>query len=174
MWKWYHPWAGGPGFYKEAGRAKAGEKSSEVTSISPRCLLQLPPPGLCPDFTSWLSVIRWTKPFFSKLLLVILFITATQPTPGRKDLFYLSAYTMAGTHPSVHLRIYLHMDTILMVYSLSLLYWSNCVGLLLSPLSPHPFSRAFLGCGPARHSRLRFSCTGPEISHFPKGVEKGI
>lgn len=107
IWEWFHPWAGGTGFYKKAGGAEAGEKNNAVTSISPWSLLQLLSPGPCPDWLhDWLLVLRRNKPFFSKLLLVILFITATQTKPGRKG-FILSFSLHHGSYSSIHLPVHL-------------------------------------------------------------------
>jgi hypothetical protein len=46
--EWYHPWAGGPGFYKKAGWASQGKQASK----------QLLSPGSCPVWVS--AFTQWT------------------------------------------------------------------------------------------------------------------
>lgn len=62
--------------YKTANWVSHGEQpSSTVASWS---VLQLPPPGLRPDFPSWWYAISSNKPFLPRFLLVVVFYHSNQ------------------------------------------------------------------------------------------------
>jgi hypothetical protein len=83
---WCHPWAGGPGFYRKAGRANHGEQASKQHPPWP--LHKLLPPGSChvwvlvlTSFNEelWCGSVSQINPFLPKMLCSWCFTMAVEP-----------------------------------------------------------------------------------------------
>jgi hypothetical protein len=90
-YRWDHPWASGPGFYKKAGWASHRSKPpTHPHSLCVSSCLQVPALlEVCPDFLQW-SIVMWkhkpNNPFPPQVASLLVFHNSnSNPTRHRRD-----------------------------------------------------------------------------------------
>jgi len=126
---WCHPWAGGPEFYKKAGRAshvkQGSKKHSSMASGSVPASRFLPCLYSCPDFLWWWTAVSKCKPnkpfspqpaFCSQC-----FVSAIE------TLRYYVLRIFLFVCVCIYIYIYIYIHIYILHRVVAIVYWTTCL-----------------------------------------------